>query len=158
MRRALSLLSLLALPLACWGQQSADAVADDEFPALQFMPEGTVVEGISIPRYENHRVSALLLADRLIVKDRKTVVMENLTASLYGEDQNQTDVKTGSVTYSFATKIAKTDGNSRLEDPRFSGKGKGVIFNTSTSKGFLHGPVITTVASKLFNAKKDDKK
>lgn len=146
------------LPLVCWGQQRTDAVVEDEFPALQFMPEGTVVEGISIPRYENHRVSALLLADRLIVKDRKTVVLENLTASLYGKDRNQTDVKTGSVTYSFATKIAHTGGNSRLEDPRFTGKGKGVVFNTSTSKGFLHGPVVTTVSSKLFNEKKDDNK
>lgn len=159
MRKALTLLSLLLLPLHCWGQQRTDAVVEDEFPGLQFLPPGTVIEGISIPRYENHRVSALLMADKLIIKDRKTVVMEKLTASLYGTDKNQTDVKTGSVTYNFATKIARTDGQSEVQDARFSAKGKGVIFNTSTSKGFLHGPVITTVSAKLFNEKKKgDKK
>jgi len=159
MRIALTLLFLMALaPLQSQGSQRADAVANDEFPALQFLPVGTVVEGISIPRYENHRVSALLMADRLIIKNSKTVVLENLNASLYGEDKNQTNVSTSSVTYSFATKLAKTTGEAKVNDPRFTAKGKGVIFNTSTSKGFLHGPVITTVSNKLFNEKKDEKK
>lgn len=159
MRRPQTLLSLLLLlSLHCQGQQPADAVAAAEFPALQFMPVGTVVEGISIPRYENHRVSALLLADRLIVKDRSTVILEALTASMYGEDKNQTDIKTESVTYSFATKVGRTEGNSRVDDSRFTARGKGVIFNSSTNKGFLHGPVITTVSAKLFNEKKGEKK
>lgn len=158
MRKALTLLSLLLLPQLAWGQQRTDATVEAEFPALQFLPEGSVIEGISLPRYENHRVSALLLADKLIVKDRKTVILEALTASLYGEDANQTDIKTGSVTYSFASKIARTDGKSRVEDPRFTASGKGVVFNTSTSKGFLHGPVITTVSAKRFNKKNDDSK
>ena len=158
MRKALSLLSLLLLPLHCWGQQRTDAVVEDEFPPLQFLPAGTVVEGISIPRYENHRVSSLLLADKLIVKNRKTVVLENLTASLYGTDQTQTDVKAGDVTYNFSTKVAKTTGTAQVSDPRFSAKGNGVIFSTVTNKGFLHGPVVTTVSAKLFNEKKDEKK
>lgn len=159
MRFTLTLLTLLALtPLQSQGRQRTDAVADNEFPALQFLPVGTVVEGISIPRYENHRVSALLMADRLIVKNSRTVVLENLNASLYGADKNQTDVSTTSVTYSFATKIARTTGEAKVNDPRFTAQGKGVIFNTSTSKGFLHGPVVTTVSAKLFNEKKGEKK
>lgn len=158
MRLALTLLSLFLLPLHCWGQQKAAATAEDEFPALQFLPEGSVVEGISIPRYENHRVTALLLADKLVVKDRKTVILEALTASLYGEGNNQTDIQAGSVIYNFATKEARTTGNAQVTDPRFSAKGKGVIFSTATSKGFLHGPVVTTVSAKLYNEKKDEKK
>ena len=158
MRKTLTLISLLMLPLHCWGQQRTDAVVEDEFPALQFLPPGSVIEGISIPRYENHKVSALLISDRLIVKDRKTVLLEKLTASLYGEDKNQTDIQTESVTYNFATKKAHTTGETRLKDPRFTARGKGVIFNTSTSKGFLYGPVITTVSAKLFNEKKGEKK
>ena len=153
--RSILLLSLLLQP--CGGQEKKNDAAS-EFPALQFLPVGTVVEGISIPRYENHRVSALLMADRLIIKNSKTVILENLNASLYGEDKNQTNVSTSSVTYSFATKVAKTTGEAKVNDPRFTAKGKGVIFNTSTSKGFLHGPVITTVSNKLFNEKKDEKK
>ena len=158
MRRVLTLIAVLLLPLHAQGQQRTAAVAGAEFPALQFLPAGSVIEGISIPRYDNHRVSALLLADRLIVKDNRTVILEKLNASLYGEDKNQTEVRTDSVTYSFATKTATTTGEAEVKDPRFSAKGKGVIFNTTTSKGFLHGPVTTTVSAKLFNDKKGDKK
>lgn len=154
MRRSLTLLSLLLLPLQSWGQQKADAVVEDEFPALQFMPVGTVLEGISIPRYEKHRVTALLLAKSMTVQDRKTVVLKELVASLYGDDGNQTDVTTESVTYSFATKTARTTGEATVNDPRFTGKGQGVIFNTSTRKGFLHGPVQTTVSAATLNQTK----
>ena len=158
MRVLLTILSLTLLPLQSQGQQGADAVANDEFPALQFLPVGTVVEKISIPRYENHRVSAMLMSDRLIIKDKKTVVLEELKASLYGKGKEQTDISTASVIYSFATKMAKTTGEAKVKDPRFTARGKGVIFNTATSKGFLHGPVITTVSATLFNAKKGEKK
>lgn len=158
MRLLLTILSLSLLPLQSQGQQGADAVANDEFPALQFLPVGTVVEQISIPRYDNHRVSALLMSDRLIIKDKKTVVLEELNASLYGKDKSQTDVSTASVIYSFATKMARTTGEAKVKDPRFSAQGKGVVFNTTTSKGFLHGPVVTTVSASMFNAKKSEKK
>ena len=89
---------------------------------------------------------------------RLSVILENLEASLYGTDKTQTDVKAGDVTYNFATKLARTSGNARVEDPRFTARGKGVVFSTATNKGFLHGPVTTTVSAKLFNEKKDDKK
>ncbi len=158
MRRALTLLSLLLLPLQGWGQQQADAVVEDEFPALQFLPEGSVVEDISIPRYEQHRVTALLLAKYLKVKTRKSVELAQLSASLYADDGTQTDISTGSVTYNFATKVARTTGEARVQDPRFKAEGKGVIFSTSKRKGFLHGPVTTTVSSALFNQKKGSQK
>lgn len=158
MRHALTLLSLLLLPLQCWGQMQADATTEDEFPALQFLPPGTVVEGISIPRYENHRVSAMLLADKLIVRNRKSVILEKLNAALYSEDNTETNVRTDSVSYNFATKTARSSGDAEVIDPRFSAKGKGVVFNTSTGKGFLAGPVRTTIATARLNKKKGKKK
>lgn len=158
MRHALTLLAaVLLLPLQSHGQRQADAVVEDEFPALQFLPVGSVVEGISIPRYENHRVTALLIAKSMKVKDRKTVILSELDASLYGADGNQTDITTESVTYSFAAKMARTTGNAKVHDPRFTARGKGVVFSTATSKGFLQGPVTTTVSASLFNQKKDRK-
>ena len=106
---------------------------------------------------DNRNVIGVFIAETNI-KNRKTVVLENLTASLYGTDQTQTDVKAGDVTYNFSTKVAKTTGTAQVSDPRFSAKGNGVIFSTATNKGFLHGPVVTTVSAKLFNEKKDEKK
>ena len=158
MRYLLPLLSLLLLLPETRGQQPADATVNDEFPALQFLPAGSVVEGISIPRYENHRVTALLMAESMQVQDRSTVVMRALEASLYGEDGNQTDIETDSVSYSFATKTAQSTGTAQVKDPRFSAKGKEVIFNTTIRKGFLRGPVTTTVSASQFSSSKGDKK
>ncbi len=158
MRKTLPILVLALLLLPCRGQEKKADDAASEFPALQFLPEGTVIEGISIPRYEDHRVSALLLADALRVDSRTTVTMEKLTASLYSDDGNQTDISTDRVEYSFATKVACTAGNAKVQDPRFSASGKGIIFNTSTRKGFLHGPVKTTISTAKLSEKKGSKK
>ena len=157
MRKALTLLPLLLLSLQSQGQQP-DAVSDHEFPALQFLPVGTVVEGISIPRYEKHKVTALMLAKSLEVKSRMSVELRGLSASLYSNNNEQTDISTGSVTYSFSTKVASTAGDAQVQDPRFRAKGKGVIFSTSSRKGFLHGPVSTSISAKLFNRKKGSQK
>lgn len=157
MRKALTLLSLLLLSLQSQGQQPG-AASDHEFPALQFLPVGTVVEGISIPRYEKHKVTALMLAKSLEVKSRTSVELRGLSASLYSNNNEQTDISTGSVTYSFSTKVASTAGDAQVQDPRFSAKGKGVIFSTSSRKGFLHGPVSTSISAKLFNRKKSSQK
>lgn len=159
MRALLPLLSLALLPLPGWGQKpQADATAAHDFPALQFLPEGSVIEGISIPRYDGHRVSALLMADKLIVKTRSSVILEKLSAALYADDDTQTDIIAGNVTYSFATKVAQTTGDARVQDPRFSASGKGVIFNTTTRKGFLRGPVRTTLSTAKLTEKKGSKK
>lgn len=156
MRKHLILLCALnLLPLPVMGQLVApDTAASDDFPALQFLPVGSVVEKISIPRYDNHRVSALLLAEKLIVKTRKSVVLEKLSASLYGNDGAQTDVKADSIHYHFSTRTAHTTGEASVQDPRFSATGNGVIFNTSTRKGFLRGPVTTIISTAKLNQKK----
>lgn len=158
MRKSLILLSALLLPLQCWGQVQTTATAADEFPALQLLPPGTVVESISIPRYEDHRVSALLLSDQMIVKDRQSVIMKKVAASLYAVEGTETHVEAGDVTYSFATKTARTTGKAEVTDPRFTAKGDGVTFNTASRKGFLHGPVKTTIITAKLNQKKGRKK
>lgn len=156
MRKHLILLcALCLLPLPGTGQLvTPSTTASDDFPALQFLPVGSVVEGISIPRYENHRVNALLLAEKLIIKTRKSVILEKLSASLYADDGTQTDVRADSIHYHFGTKTAHTTGEATVQDPRFSASGNGVIFNTSTRKGFLRGPVTTIISTAKLNQKK----
>lgn len=154
--RALSVLLLLSLALAARGADgagSADAVGAGEFPGLQLLPPGTVVENISLPRYENHRVTALLQADKLCIVDRRTVELQGIHAALYNTDGTKTEVQAGTVRYDFTTKKATSSGTVSVTDPRFSARGEKLLYNTDNSRGVLIGPVRTTFSTKALKKK-----
>lgn len=158
-RCALSLLLLLPLALTARGADgagSADAVGEGEFPGLQLLPPGSVVESISLPRYENHRVTELLQADKLCIIDRRTLELQGLRGTRFNTDGTTTEMQAGNVRYDFTTKKATGSGNITLTDPRFSAHGKRLIYNTNNSRGVLVGPVRTTFSTKALMKKKGD--
>lgn len=155
--RALSLLLLLPLAFSARGADgagSADAVGAGEFPGLQLLPAGSVVENISLPRYENHRVTALLQAEQLCIIDRRTVELRGIRGTLYNSDGTKTEVQAGNVRYDFTTKKATSSGTVSVTDPRFSARGERLLYNTNNNRGVLVGPVRTTFSTKALMKKK----
>lgn len=148
-RLSLALLCCTALPLAAQGP--ADAVGKGEFPGLQLLPPGSVVKGISLPRYEKHRVTSLLRAGSLKVLDRRTVELKDIDVSLYMDTDITTRLRAAGAVYNFTTLRAATDGAVRLDDPRFTAAGQGVVFSTENHRGILKGPVRTTIAADVLN-------
>lgn len=152
--RALPTALLLALLLPAWGQQAAEAVPDavpqDEFPGLQLLPPGSVVKGISLPRYEEHRVTALVRISELRVESRKRISLQGIVATLYSPDGNRTAVACPRAVYDFAAKRGETTGRTRLQDARFTARGGCVVYDAKTQKGLLRGPVRTTVSASVF--------
>lgn len=148
----------LTTAVACmqplWGADPKDDVGQKEFPALQLLPEGSVIKGIVLPRYENHRVSTLMIADQLRVESRSTVSMENIRAELYSASGEITSVVCGEAHYDFSTSRLTTDANAAIKDPRFSAKGTGVTFSIRTQLGLLKGPVRTTFTASAFSSAK----
>lgn len=152
-----SLLLLLPLAIPAWGAGSTgstDAVGSGEFPGLQLLPPGSVVENISLPRYENHRVTSLLQADKLCIVDRRTAELHGIRGTLFNEDGTETEIQAGSVRYDFTTKRAVSSGSVSVKDPRFSARGERLLYNTNNSRGVLVGPVRTTFSAKAFEKKK----
>lgn len=137
-----------------WGADPKDDVSQKEFPALQLLPEGSVVKGIVLPRYENHRVSTLMIADHLRVDSRTMVSMKNIRAELYSNSGEITSVICGEAQYDFSTSRLTADENSAIKDPRFSAKGAGVTFSIRTRLGLLKGPVRTTFSTSAFSSGK----
>ncbi len=153
-RPALALLA--ALPLLCTparGQMGTDAVAKGDFPGLQLLPPGSVVKGISLPRYENHRVTALLRADELTVLSRSELQLTGIVAELYMSSGEVTSIRTGKVTYNFSTGLAESHAETQVSDPRFTARGNGLIFSSTRKQGLLRGPVRTTVPANIFGGK-----
>ncbi|MBR5894027.1 MAG: LPS export ABC transporter periplasmic protein LptC [Akkermansia sp.] len=142
-------LSLLA-PVAP-GQLSGDGITSSEFPGLRLLPPGSKIKGISLPRYENHRVSALLTGDIMEILTRSDVAFTGIKAQLYAENAETTTVICPDARYSFRTKIVESPTPTRLEHPRFTAQGTGVIFSTKNNQGILKGPVKTTIESSVFN-------
>ena len=120
-------------------------------PGLRLLPPGRKIKGISLPRYENHRVSALLTGDIMEILTRSDVAFTGIKAQLYAENAETTTVICPDARYSFRTKIVESPTPTRLEHPRFTAQGTGVIFSTKNNQGILKGPVKTTIEGSVFN-------
>lgn len=147
------LCTLAALVPYTWGQVPKSSVAEHEFPGLQLLPPGSKVKGISLPRYENHRVSALLIAKLMEIATRSEVKFTGIKAELYAENGEVTTVTCEQAAYDFRTSIVTSDTEPEVESPRFSARGTGVTFSTADKIGVLRGPVHTVVKNSAFNKK-----
>lgn len=157
--RAATLLCLLTLAAAAWGADaadgagSADAVGKGEFPGLQLLPPGSVVEDITLPRYENHRVTALLQAKRLCILSRQVIELQGISGALFNEDGSATEIHAEAAQYNFTTKHAASAGAVEVKDPRFSASGSQLRFDTQSKRGVLLGPVRTTLSTSALSRK-----
>ncbi len=147
------LILALSAPLV-HAQLGADTVGQGEFPALQLLPPGSVVKGITLPRYLNHRVVSLFRSAELKVLTRSEVQLAGIRAEMYAATGETTHISTPQVHYSFRTEIAAGEGDTTVTDPRFTARGTGVTFSATRQCGLLRGPVHTTVSTGLFENKK----
>ena len=152
MKRLTAILCTMALLApSVWGQAPKDDIAGSEFPGLQFLPPGSKVKGISLPRYEKHRVSALLMSELMEIVTRSKVSFSTIRANMYAENGETTLVTCAKAAYDFRTKIADSDASTAVDSPRFSASGNGVTFSTENNMGLLKGPVRTTIKNSSFN-------
>lgn len=146
MKRGFTVIAFFCALSNILGAQSANVnKAEDEFPGLQLLPPGSVVKGLSLPRYENHRVSALLQADEMKVISRREITLSNIRAALYAEDGEVTTVSCPLAGYDFKKKAVVAQAEAEVQHPNFSAKGSGVIFSTAGRMGYIKGPVRTTI-------------
>ena len=153
----LTICALSALAPVVVGQVPQDAVTQHEFPGLQLLPAGSKVSGISLTRYEQHRVSALLISSLMEIATRSEVNFTGIRANLYATNGEITTVTCPKAEYSFRTSMVQSAEKTEVDSTRFSGQGTGVIFNTGTNIGYLKGPVRTTVKNSAFNKETSEK-
>lgn len=151
------LLTTAATVLICataYAQLPSDAVGPGEFPGLQLLPVGSVIKGITVPRYEAHKVSALMRAEKMTVDSRTTVKLQKVTVNLFDEKGAVTIANAPGVEYDFTTKHAFTTGKVTLKDDRFTAEGTKALYHSETQRGILIGPVRTTISAAQLNKTK----
>lgn len=142
--RAIALLLLLTAPLLP-AQLAERTTAKGSFPALQLLPPGSKIRGISLPRYREHRVISHIMADMLEVLTNRVTCMENVHAMLYGVGDDTTEVRIERAQYDFGTEVMTSGSPVTVENPRYSVKGSAIILHMREQRGLLRGPVSTAL-------------
>ncbi len=142
-----ALLLCVHLPTAN-GRVAERSAGKGEFPALQLLPPGSVVRGISLPRYKNHCVTALLRADLLEIVSRHEARMEKIHTTLYHENGEITNMWMPGARYNFRTQMLSVrKAPVSMQNPRYHAQGTGLLFHSATHRGVLTGPVKTLIHS-----------
>ena len=144
MLRPLLVLILALLPLAL-GQGGANPANSSQFPGLNLLPTGSVIRNISLPRYEGHRVSSLLLADSLQIVSPHLVTLRGVRSSLFAITGQVTVIELEQAEYNFETEMLSSDKSVRLTDPRFRADGAAAVFSNPRGQGLVRGPVHTLI-------------
>lgn len=143
--------------LLCSVASAADALPTNpvdkkEFPALQILPVGTVLEGITFPRYEGARVTSLMEMQRLLVLSKTLMRIVSLDISIFSCNGETMHISSDAAEYDFEEQNIRTQGVTRMVDPSIRTQGKQIYFDVQTKRGMLKGPVRTVFAAGLQQA------
>ncbi len=147
LRIAVLLVSVIAVG-SVRGAVAEKTSGPGEFPALQLLPPGSIVRGISLPRYENHRVTGLLTANLMEVLSRHEARMERIQSYMYSLTGETTQIRMATAHYDFRTELLVSRNNIvTLLHPRYSVHAHGGVLHNGTRCGVLMGPVHTVIRS-----------
>jgi len=148
---------LIQFTLLCSVVGGADALPKNpvdkkEFPALQLLPAGTVLENITLPRYKDARVTSLMKLERLLILSNTLMRIDGLNISMFSEDGGIQRISSDSAEYDFEQKTVRTQGATHLLDDRIRIQGNQIFFDTQTQRGMLKGPVRSVFSVSLRQA------
>lgn len=142
---------VLAAPCAVAAPAAAarpgfEPVKEGEFPGIGLMPPGSKPKGITLQRFDDHRLAVVLNLQSLEVLDRSHVLAQKIDAVLFGAKGDQTTIRSENAVYSFLDDTVRSVARTSLENPGFRAEGTGVTVQTKKRRGFLLGPVEMRIA------------
>jgi len=128
-------------------EQKNNSGSDDEksasaFPALDILPEGSILQHVRLPRYDkNYHPISLLTADVLTVLDTHRIDGKNVSIEVYnqrGDVQMHSDMH--HAVYNQKDSTLHATEAITIKGDSFQAAGTGLIFRWHTNRGFLLGP------------------
>lgn len=161
MRKVISSLVLCLLVFAGMSAAQTRALMDSpiadvdkEFPGLELLPPGSVLEGVSLPRYKENKLNVLVTSPYMKVESRIEFSGLNVYTYLYDEGQTETTRMFMEVaSYFFDTKMLFSRKKTIINDYRLEALGTGMTFDTTRKVGFMHGPVETVIHGDVLKKK-----
>ena len=112
------------------------------FPALDILPEGSILQRVRLPRYDkNYHPISLLTADVLKVLDAHKIDGENVSIEIFNKNgvvQMRTDMRHAIYNQENSTLVASEAVT--LKGDSFRATGTGLVFHWHSNRGFLLGP------------------
>lgn len=145
---------ILSILLVSAQEQSNQEQVKQLLPALKVLPAGSVLKGVSIPRYfEDYTPSSHLKAERLEVVSQEEIHGTNVQIKLFSR---QAQVKAAAdfnrIIFNQQTQIISCNEPLLLEGEQFSLVAQGIAFDWKNKAGFLLGKNKTIVYTNKIEA------
>jgi len=115
------------------------------FPALDILPEGSILQRVRLPRYDkDFNPTSLLTADKLTVVDSHRIDGKNVTIELYNQKGKvQAHTEMHHAIYNQKNSTLRASEAITLKGENYWAQGRGLIFHLIDKRGFLIGPAKT---------------
>jgi hypothetical protein len=146
MRRLLTFVTLLSPALL--GAATYD-VKNVKIPATSLLPSGSELKGVMLPRYdENHRQIGLLKVELMKIIDADQIDGKTISIELFNPDKSpraSINLVQATLYQKKELIVAKEPVTLRSELMTTCGSGLCYSFTGGSGKGFISGPVTTTL-------------
>jgi hypothetical protein len=149
-RRSITALCIaMALP-AAYGTETAEEPAPKlrKIPAISVLPDGSELEGVILPRYDqNLRLTGSLHADKLTLVGPEIIQGDNVHITLINPDSMDapTQITLGSAILDQLRGIIRADEDVTILAARFTATGTALHLAFDEGRGFVSGPATTVI-------------
>lgn len=130
---------------------------DKKFPGIDILPPGSVLDEVSMPRYEDKKLSLLVTAPEMKVESRVELSGGHVNAYIYDDFGSLTSrIYMQLASYFFDTGLLISKKHTVLKDIRLDMEGSGMVFDKEREIGMVKGPVTTVL--RVNKLKEEEKK
>lgn len=141
----------ILLVLACLPAVAAAEPAKEEgrLSAVSVLPDGSELQGVLIPRYDDRRrLVGTLKAESMKLVNREQVAARHVDIRFFRKDgQEQAQLGLKEAMYNQAAGLIRADEAVSLRSERFHADGMGLVYDVNGGDGFLVGPALTWITA-----------
>ena len=116
-------------------------------PAISFLPEGSILENVMLPRYDrNRKLTSVLRCEEMTLVS--TDIISGKTVSVESFHPDRTTKARLDLTFALLDQkknLLKANEAVTIVSDRLNAEGTGLVYSLDQQRGFLKGPVTTTI-------------
>lgn len=147
MRRRLTFFALVLPAIHLAAQPEAKPPTPEKIPALSILPDGSELQGVMLPRYDqDSKLIGVLKAKAVTLVSAGKIAGTGVTIELFNPDSSprgRIDLERAYLYQEQGVVVARQPVEMQAE--RFSATGSGLYYSFTLGKGFLLGPSTTSI-------------